>query len=127
MKKFSWRWILVGSLAGALLLGALGTALAITMFQETLAGLGSAAFTDEVGIEKIKVKGLDEVRVRLFPTLNTVADRVYSVELYGDDDLLGTEIISWTAMEASTGTRKDVTFLGLSLGSITELDVDVVY
>ena len=122
------RLALALALTMALLIGGIaGTAIAITMFQENLAGIGSTAFTDEVTIEKIKVKGLDEVRVRLYPTTNAVPARVYTVELYGDDDLLGTETVSFTALEITTGTRKDVTFTGLSLAGITTLDVDVVY
>jgi len=123
MKKLA----LVGVIIVAMIVGAISSALALSMFQENLAGIGSAAFTDEVTIEKIKVKGLDEVRVRLYPTTNAVPARVYSVELYGDDDLLGTQTVTWTAPEITSGTRKDVTFAGLSLASITDLDIDVVY
>ena len=106
---------------------AAGAAIAITMFSQTLAGIGSAAFTNEVTVGKIKVESLSKVRVRLFPTLNAVAARVYTVELYGDDELLGTNTVSFTAPEIAAGTKKDVTFTGLALAGVTILDVDVVY
>jgi len=112
-----------------LLVGAIvtGTGLALTMFQETLAGLGSAAFTNEVEVIKVKVKGLNEVRVRLGTTVNTVADRIYDVELYGDDELLGTQTVTWTAPEIASAVQKDVALVGLPLAGVVDLDVDVVY
>lgn len=98
---------------------------AISLFSEVVAGIGNVEFTDEVEVVKIKVKSTNEVRVRLGTTADTVAERVYTVELYGDDDLLDTDTVSWTAPEF--GTDKDVVFTGLSLGSITEIDIDVTY
>ena len=128
MKKRK-KLILVSSLILALLLvGTLaGAAIAITMFSQSLAGLGSTTFTDEVEVVKIKVKSTDEVRVRLSPTLNAVAARVYTVELYGDDELLDTDTVSWTAPEIAASTDKDVTFTGLVLDTVIVVDADVVY
>ena len=95
---------LIIALAVALILAigvTTGAAIAITMFSEKLAGLGSSAFTDEVEIVKIKIKSTSEVRVRLSPTVNAVAARVYTVKLYGDDEQIGSNTVSWTAPEIS--------------------------
>ena len=110
-----------------LMLSLAGAGLAINMFAESLAGLGSAAFTDEVEVIKIKVKDLDEVRVRSGTTVNTVAARIYDVELFGDDEVLGVKTVTWTLAEVAAEVKKDVTFTGLALAAIDELDVDVVY
>jgi len=104
-----------------------GPILAVTMFSEKLAGIGSAQFVDEVAVEKIKVQSLTKVRVRLGTTVNTVADRVYTVQLYGDDTLLASMVTSWSAADIAGNVKKDVAFTGLSLGAVTLFDVDVVY
>lgn len=122
------KLILGLALIVVLLVGMLGgTALAITMFSEKLAGLGSSAFTNEVEIIKIKIKSTSEVRVRLSPTVNAVAARVYTVKLYGDNEQIGTNTVSWTAPEIVASTDKDVDFTGLSLAGVTLVDADVVY
>ncbi len=115
------------AIVGAFIVGSVmfASAGAISLFSEVVAGIGNTQFTDEVEVVKIKVKSLSTVLVRMNTSVDTVADRVYTVELYGDDILLDTDTVSWAAVEF--GTEKDVIFIDLSLGSITELDVDVVY
>jgi len=120
--------LLIALVIGVLAVGMLmGGAMAVTMFSEKLAGLGSTAFTDEVTIVKIKVKSTSEVRVRVAPTVNAVAARDYTVEIYGDDSLLDSDTVSWTEPEIIAVVNKDVTFTGLTLAAITEIDADVVY
>ena len=119
------KWLLVLSILIAVMLGSTAGVMAISMFTQKLAGTGSMKFTDEVILDKIKVKSLSEVFVRLDTTVNAVADRVYTVELYGNYNLLDTETVSWSVPEL--GHKKDVLFTGLSLGPITNFDVDIVY
>ena len=125
MRTFRQKAIM--AIVGAFIVGSVmfASAGAISLFSEVVAGIGNTQFTDEVEVVKIKVKSLSTVLVRMNTSVDTVADRVYTVELYGDDILLDTDTVSWAAVEF--GTEKDVIFIDLSLGSITELDVDVVY
>ena len=102
-------------------------ALAISMYQEKVAGLGKWEWTNEVTINEIEPEVADsQVKVKLLPvTGNTVPDRGYTVTLYLDDVLFDTFGVSWTAAEITANTKKTVTFTGVSLGAVIVIEVKV--
>ncbi len=100
---------------------------AISLFQKTLAGMGQMLYTNEVTVTDIKVASLSKVTVTIESNNSTVADRVYSAYLYLDDVKWATpQTVSFSAGEIP-GTKKKVTFTGLSLATVSAIDVDITY
>ncbi len=100
---------------------------AISFFQKSLAGMGQMTYTNEVSITDIKVKSLSQVKITIESKANTVADRVYTVTLYLDDTQWATTMpVSWEAAQIP-GTKKKITFTGLDLADIVEIDAEVTY
>ena len=110
-----------------IIVGAGSAALAITMYQEKVAGLGKWEWTNEVIIDEIEPEVSDsQVKVKLLPVPgNTVAGMGYTVTLYLDDVLFDTFGVSWTAAEITANTKKAVTFTGVSLGAVIVIEVKV--
>lgn len=104
-----------------------GAALAISMYQEKVAGLGKWEFTNEVTIDEIEPELVDsQVIVKLKPTVNTIALMGYTVTLTLDDVAAGTpQSVSWAAAEITANTKKTVTFTGVSLGAVIVIEVKV--
>jgi len=103
-----------------------GAAVALSMFAKEVAGIGSMTFTDEVGIDDIKVKSLSEVRVTLVSKADCQADHVYTCYLYLDDVMWAVgQPATWMALEIP-GTKIKVTFTGLDLGSVTDIEPEVL-
>ena len=123
------RKLVIGLLAflALLIVGAGSAALAITMYQEKVAGLGKWEWTNEVIIDEIEPEVSDsQVKVKLLPVPgNTVANQGYTVSLYFDDVLVDTFGVSWTAAEIAANTKKTVTFTGVSLGAVSVIEVKV--
>ncbi len=124
MKKFTIIMISIALLLALVFtLTPLGT-IAMAYFSKIVAGLGQTQYTDEVTVSNIKAKGT-KVDVDLTSVATTQADVVYTVILYLNDVSTATLTISWTAGEIP-GVTKKVSFTGLSLGSVTEVYIEVV-
>ena len=119
------KWLMV-ILIVCLLSVAFGTAgYAISLFSKQVAGLGKMTFTDEVTIVNVKVKSLTKVNVDLESKGTTQVDYVYSVYLYLDDvKWPNAETVSWTLGEIP-GTKKKISFTGLDLTIVLDVDVEV--
>ena len=124
-KKLLW----VISITLVVLLLFFGTGLgayAISMFQKTLAGMGQMTFTDEVIITDVRINSLSKVTVTAESNANTVADRVYKVQLYLDDISTANQTTSWT-VDKIPGVKNKVVFSGLNLNVTTLVEAEVTY
>ena len=100
---------------------------AISIFEKKLASMGQMSFADEVDVVDIRTNSLSKVTVVVQSKTTTVAGRVYSVYLYLDNIKVETPIaVSWTAGEIPS-TKKNVSFTGLTLASVTLIEAEVVY
>ena len=122
MVKRSVRVLLLMALIALVLSG---TAMAISMFTKEVAGLGKMTFTDEVTITDIKVSSLSKVKVWVESKANTQADHVYTVYLYLDDTKwpAGLQVV-WAANQIP-GVKQKLTFTGLDLSTVVEVDAEV--
>jgi len=120
------KWLLTALVVLIVAISLATAAYAISMFTKNLAALGKVNFTDECTVEEIEVDDLTTIKVKLLSNANTVADRNYSVRLYLDGVETAGQLVSWLAGEIP-GTRKTITFTGLSLSAVTTVRVDVTH
>lgn len=98
---------------------------AINGLYKQVTGLGNASYSDEVTVTNLQRLTPTKVRTVLTSTINTVADQIYTVTLFADGLSVGTpQTISWSAVQIP-GVNQNVIFTGLSLGDVTDLNVEV--
>jgi len=121
--------ILLILLGAACLVG--GVAYAWIGFSRTVAGVGHLSFSGEVTVTDIRPNAsAGKISVWVTSNSKTVADKVYTVELYfveGEDGytLQDTITVSWDASKIP-GTTIKVQFSGLTITEDTVIKVEVV-
>ena len=100
------------------------SAMAITALYKQIAGIGNTDFVDEVIVTELRVASPTKVQVIVKSKSSTVANVVYTVNLYLDGAKSGTSTISWTSGQIPD-TEKTINFSGLSLGAVTSIGVEV--
>ena len=119
------RYVAVALVLLGLTVGLSAGAYALSQFTKAVAGLGSMTWTDEVTITNVRVKSLSKVKVDLESNANTQALHIYTVYLYLDDVKWGVGLPTSWAAEDIPGVTNKLTFDGLNLAAISEVEAEV--
>lgn len=112
------------AIVAGIIVASWGAAFAISSFYKQLTGIGNVEFNQEVTVSNIQVTGSDKIKVSLTSSATTIPATTYTVTLYLDYASESSYTISWSAAEIP-GTIKRHDFTGLSLASVSNINVEV--
>lgn len=117
-----WLFVIAILLGVSLSLGA--ASYALSMFDKTVAGLGTVKITGQVDVTDISITSPTTIEVRLASNPRTPVGKAYEAHLYLDGVDTGMQLLGWGTGQSGSNTRK-LTFEGLDLASVTSYGVEI--
>lgn len=131
MDKTYKKWLITLGLVILSSLVITGAAYAISFFVKNVAALGNYNYTGQVTIVDEDALNPTTFKVELRANQDTVADRIYTVKLYGlvgtEKTLLASQDVSWTSSQVQNRTQKTIVFNGLNLAPYNNFYTEITH